>query len=816
MEPQQLGAQLRAFAAAGIGGVEITPIYGARGAEASDIQYLSPRWVETLTHVTRDAQRLGLGVDMATGTGWPFGGPGVASEDGSQSLLLAGGVLTGRPTGMKVKRAAPGGEGLVLDPYSPAAMDRYLEPFSRALSSLPRGALRSQFHDSFEYFNASWSQALPENFRALHGYDLQQYAAELAGEKPLDADTLGRIKGDYRRTLAKMHFDYMQRWRDWSHERGFQARNQAHGAPGGLLDLYGAADIPETESFGVTLIPSLRLDAARLSVDPDPPLNLIGRFASSAAHVMGRPLVSSETLTWLRENFQESPAAAKPQIDRLFSAGINHVFYHGSTYSPADAAWPGWFFYASTQLNPSSPLWRDFAAMHTYVARVQSVLQAGRPDNDILLYWPEADFADDATGLMRQLGMHENAWLVDSAGGRLALALLEAGRSFDFISDAQLGQLRVEQGILIAPGGGRYQVLVIPRTRRMPIDTMNTLARLQAAAAPMVFESLPEDVAGFAQLRERRQRLAQWTKSRATRAQVARGPVPQAVQLARTRREEFPALGLWHIRRARDDGFDYFVANYSERAFDDWVSLSVPAAEAFLLDPLDGTRGRAALRPSSDGRTSVYLQLLPGQSLLLRTTSRRTEAGAASPWRYLAAGGAGRFHLRMEGVRFLEGGPQLPADLPEGRIGPWTASGDSPLLSFSGTARYEIDLYVDQQAEEWWVDLGEVRDTARVSLNGQPLGTLWSRPFRVRLTGVKPGFNKLRVAVSNSPANRIRDMDQRKVDWKIMKEINLVDVRYQRFDASGWDVLPAGLLGPIILLPMKRLHPEAITAPNVP
>ena len=152
-----------------------------------------------------------------------------------------------------------------------------------------------------------------------------------------------------------------------------------------------------------------------MSIDPDPPAVTIGRFASSAAHVMGRPLASSETLTWLRENFRESPAAAKPQLDRLFAAGINHIFYHGTVYSPADAEWPGWFFYASTQLTPDNPLWDDFGAMHAYVARVQSVLQAGAPDNDILLYWPFDDVVDHGTGLMEQYGVHENKWLTESA-----------------------------------------------------------------------------------------------------------------------------------------------------------------------------------------------------------------------------------------------------------------------------------------------------------------------------------------------------------------------------------------------------------------
>ena len=277
---------------------------------------------------------------------------------------------------MKVKRPAPGGEGLVLDPYSTAALDRYLRHFSKAFAELPRdGAqgrgIRSQFHDSFEYYNSSWTAELPAAFQKMHGYDIQAVrGAARRVSKPLDDDTLSRVKGDYRRTLAKLHLDYVNAWVEWAHEEGFKARNQAHGAPGNLLDLYGVADIPETESFGLTALPivGLRDDPVGVSVDPDPPAVLIGRFASSAAHVMGRPLASSETLTWLRENFRESPAAAKPQLDRLFAAGINHIFYHGTVYSPADAEWPGWFFYASTQLTPSNPLWQDFGAMHAYVA----------------------------------------------------------------------------------------------------------------------------------------------------------------------------------------------------------------------------------------------------------------------------------------------------------------------------------------------------------------------------------------------------------------------------------------------------------------
>ena len=807
VEPAQLTRQLEAFAAAGIGGVEITPIYGVRGAESRDLEYLSRRWVDMLTHVTREARRLGLGVDMATGTGWPFGGPTVSTADGSSSLQFAEGQLIGKPTDMKVKRAGPGGEGRVLDPYSTAALARYLQPFTRALAPLPRGAIRSQFHDSFEYYNASWSPALPEKFRQMHGYDLQRYAAELAGEKPLDADSLGRLKGDYRRTLASLHVDYVQHWVRWSHERGFSARNQAHGSPGRLLDLYGASDMPETESFGTTVlpIPGLRQAAEDIREDPDPPVNLIGRFASSAAHVNGRRLTSSETLTWLRENFREAPSQAKPQIDRLFVAGINHIFYHGSTYSPAEAAWPGWFFYAATQLNPSNPLWRDFTAMHAYVARVQSVLQEGKPDNDVLFYWPEADQQDDAQGLMRQYGMHENEWLVHSPAGRGALQMIEAGYSLDFVSDAQIQSLGVKQGLLVAPGG-RYRLLVVPAMERMPGETLSALLKLAKAGATLRLDALPDDVPGLGRLAERRAQFRELLSAKELQQAVARPAEAQAFGSAR--REPAAKLGLWFTRRARLDGFDYFLVNPVAQTFEGWLPLDTEGRQALLLDPLTGAAGAAAVRVGESGKPQVYLQLRSGDSLIVRTYAGKLPRVDAWPYRALrSAGTALESGWQLE---FREGGPGLPAATQLNELVSWTVLPDSAAAHFSGTAVYRLGFDAPAgDAEDWLVDLGDVRETARVTLNGRFLGTVWSLPATIRVGGaLKPGANLLEIEVTNLPANRVRDLDLRKADWKIMKDINLASLRYRALDASSWEPAPSGLLGPVRLVPLKVVSPR--------
>src|SRR5262249_14988250 len=156
---------------------------------------LSPKYIEMLAYTAREAQRLGLGVDMATGTGWPFGGPWLKNEDVELKISFLDGQLVPVPTHFRVKRSAPGDEGFVVDPYSVTALDHSLAPFTTALAGLPRGAINSQFHDSFEY-TANWARELPAKFQELHGYDLLQHVAELAGKG--DSDTVARVKADYR------------------------------------------------------------------------------------------------------------------------------------------------------------------------------------------------------------------------------------------------------------------------------------------------------------------------------------------------------------------------------------------------------------------------------------------------------------------------------------------------------------------------------------------------------------------------------------------------------------------------------------------
>ncbi len=843
VDTDNLTRLLEEYQRVGLGGVEITPLYGVQGQESRDIDYLSARWLEMLTHTLTEAQRLGLGVDMPTGTGWPFGGPQVTNEDAEDKLViekmhLAGGLpfvrsanerlpqaltavsdsgqtinlrdqilpdgafhwtpppgqwtvysVTQKWAGRRVKRAAPGSEGKCINPFSRQSLLHYLQRFDDALADLPPGALRCHFHNSFEYL-ADWSPDLFAEFQSRRGYDLRNHLPALAGDG--DPEKSARVRTDYRETLADLLLqNFTQTWTNWAHGKGSLSRNQAHGSPGNLLDLYGTVDIPETEIFG----------------GPGDPR--ASKFASSAAHVLGKPLTSSESCTWLGEHFTVSLAQCKAALDRLLVSGINHIFYHGTAYSPADAAWPGWLFYASTTFAPQDPLWLDFPTLNAYLTRCQSLLQAGRPDNDVLLYWPLHDlWQTRPDAYMLEIN---GKWLTDESVGETAQRLWDGGFAYDYISDHQLALAQADKGGIRLPGG-HYQAILVPPCRFMPEQTLQRLTDLAGAGAAVIFQDhLPGDVPGWHDLLARRERF-QAIRLAAENGPAQSGPDLEALLTAASvRRETMTAHeGIQCIRRRLDDGHYYFLINEGEDALDGWVEIATPFTSAILMDPMTGETGAAAVDHITNQPTRVSVQIPPGASLFVRTFEREEANGQA--WRYQQPANE---PMALEGVwkiDFLAGGPELPPAVETETLGSWTEQGGEETQRFAGTARYTLTFDAPRiSAQEWELDLGRVCESARVRLNGEWVGTLIAPPYCLRLHALKPFGNLLEIEVTNLAANRIRDMDKRGMPWKIFREINFVNIAYQPFDASEWPIHESGHLGPVRLRPMRLFRPEKLS-----
>ena len=849
VDPTNIASQLRIFQEAGLGGVQIIPIYGVKGSESNYINFLSPEWMDMLNETVTGARALGMDADMALETGWCFGGPTITTNEANAFVVertfdVAGGdefshrfptsiqalmafntngvtmdllpnlgadgniqwsapagqwkvyAISQRFSRQNVKRAAPGGRGPMLNPFYPKAMADYLKWFDAAFDSYSGAKPRAVFQDSYEY-QCNWSPDFFDQFERLRGYKLQSVLPALFGDRDAPADEVARVKSDYRQTVSDlMATGTDPMWMDWARQRGFIVSYQAHGSPANWLDLYADADIPETEMF---------------HLDRNP---LISKFASSAAHVAGHPLTGAETGTWLSEHFTETLGELKFLADDMFISGINHIFYHGCCYSPASAPWPGWLFYASTEMNPRNSIWHDVPALNAYIGRCQSILQSGEPDNDVLLYWPISDQWNDPDGMLPEMTVSKIAWFTDQSIGVTASNLWNRGYAFDYISDKQLMSAKTA-GTKIQVPGGNYQVVLVPPCRLMPVETLNKLITLAASGATVIFESnLPADVPGLGNLEQRRAQFKQLlakiqptTEHRGLgMAEIGNGRVfigdaEAALALSNVAREPMcDDAGVFFMRRSFEGGWNYFIANRHGDALDDWVTVGHTAISAALLDPMTGKAGMAAVR-QLNGQTQVYLQLQPGGSVILRLSSSPIPAGPA------------RNNLETTGpateingdwtVDFLQGGPKIPASFKTSHLASWTLQDDTNAQRFAGSARYTITFDSPMVGSvPCFLDLGKVCQSARVRLNGVDYGTLIAPPFRVVVDNLKPRDNKLEVEVTNVSANRIRDLDRREVPWKIFGDIGIVDSQYHKFDAANWPLTDSGLLGPVTLTPM--------------
>ncbi len=872
------------YAKAGLGGLHVIPIYGVKGEEEKFIDYLDPKWVAMLAYTKEVCDELGLGLDMTLGTGWCFGGRKTDVETGSmygqlqRKKIRAGrvaldlsleskyesnkvvSILAVSPTGeriditdrvdksqhlswnapvdsmtlyilriqgpvFEVKRPAPGGEGFMLDPFSPSAVQMYTAGFDSVFQGTLNQYVRAIYHDSYEY-QADWTHHLFEAFEQKRGYDLRLFLPELLdmrGEKSM------RIIADYRQTMAELHEAFTAETKKWARKNNLLFRNQGHGSPANWLDIYALSDIPETETFGATEYKIPGLTRQEAFINDDRPNRFVLKFASSAAHITGLPLVSSETNTWLREHFRVALSHSKPELDQLFLSGVNHVYYHGIAYSPREADWPGWQFYASTSFAPTNSLFTHFAAQNQYVSRVQKALRSGRPDNDILLYFPlqdiwhtppdgiesakkklasDPDLVKPLDIIYRLTAHNYKDWLIPFPVYEAAVQLDDLGFAFDYISDKQL-QLCTADAKAISTEGHRYKTLVIPRNQHMPLATLKTIIQLSNQGAKVIFlDQLPGSVPGFSNLQERHRQLSALKKEivKADRIPILpfsdQKALNDVLENYGARKEHFTAFGIPYIRRKKPNGSLYFISNlFSGADLDGWVRLSTQSNHAVLIDPLTGRSGQAKLRKDGSHST-IQLQLKQGKSLIIETFNDRT--GPKDEWHYMEVRDRPIDISGTWEVSFVKGGPILPSSYATSKLISWTERGDQETTRFAGTARYSIDFSLNELgADDYFLSFEKVKESALIRLNGKEVATLFAHPFRI-LVGkhLREGLNHLEVEVANLAANRVRDLDLRGIPWKKFYNINFVNIDYQPFDASGWETAESGLIGKVQLLPV--------------
>lgn len=873
---------LEEFSKAGMGGVEITPIYGVKGQEDNYIQYLSPEWMEMLNHTESEAARLNMVVDMSMTTGWPFGGPDITVDDAAtkaifQEYIVKGGQklsdkilvndkkqkdvaklsrlmaypengdaidLTNKvdsqgnldwsaPSGndiklvalfvgktfQKVKRSAPGGEGYVLNHFDADAVQRYFGKFDKAFTSSNTPFPHTFFNDSYEVYGADWTSDMLEQFEKRRGYKLENYLPDLLANGKTENSS--RVISDYRQTIGDLLYDnFTKAWSEWAHTRKTTTRNQAHGSPANLLDLYAAVDIPECESFGITDfdIPGLRKDSIRKENDGDPATL---KYASSAAHIAGKKYTSSETFTWLTEHFRTSFSQAKPELDQMFTSGVNHIYFHGSTYSPKGAEWPGWKFYASVDMSPTNNIWRDAPAFFQYVTRVQSFLQYGEPDNDFLLYFPVYDIWDEQRGnLFLAFGIHGMRKRLPDFYAAVENVRNE-GYDLDYISDAFLASSVVENGMIKTSGGAKYKAMILPSSKLIPLETMNKIQQLVEQGATVVFiDQYPSDVPGFGDLENRRNEFKKVmdkfpvvdsfgsvSVNKLGKGNVITGSdYKEVLAKCNVNKEHLLTdFGGQYIRRKHENGHHYFMAMLQNKSVNAWVPLAVEAKSAMFFDAVTGKKGKAKTRNNA-GKTEVYMQLQPGESIILKTFDNDVKV---EDWSYYESAGNEISLDNNWEMSFVESWPAISETFKLEKLGSWTELPNEVLSKNMGTARYKTEFDLNKvQGAEYRLNLGDVRESARVFMNGKEVGVLFAVPFEANIGQyLQDGKNVLEIEVTNLPANRIADYDRQGVEWRIFHDINIVSVNYKPGNFDTWMIIPSGLLGPVKIEELKVVNP---------
>lgn len=738
-------------------------------------------------------------------------------------------------TRQAVKRAAPGGEGYVMDHFSPTAVKNYFSKFDKAFDRTNTSAPHTFFNDSYEVYGADWTPALLSEFEKRRGYRLQDHFPAFLDNK----DALhGRIISDYRETLSDLLLEvFTDTWANWAHQRGSIVRNQAHGSPANLLDVYSAVDIPEIEGFGLSDfgITGLRKDSLTKKNDSD--LSML-KYPASAAHFYGKPFVSSETFTWLTEHFRTSLSQCKPDFDLMMTSGVNHIYFHGTTYSPREAAWPGHLFYASMEMSPINTIWKDAPAFFDYITRCQSFMQWGEPDNDLLVYLPVYDIWRDYPGRLLQFDIHSMAKKAPDFINAVT-EIYKSGYDMDYVSDLMIGKTHCEQGKIVAPSGVTYKALILPAANVMQPATLRHLISLAQSGASIVFVgNYPETVPGLSRLSEREAevkklinslpqhdftslgKIYKYGKGMIINAPDYASAVALCAQTGSLRPETMRSkLGLSSIRRRNETGHHYFISSLQPQGVDGWVRLAVKAESAVIYNPLTGAKGKAQVR-QRDNSSEVRLQLASGESCILQTYEKSLpeqlvdrENKPLRPWGYLTESSNKKISSKtLFGpwtLSFPDATPTIDTKITLDSLTAWTNLELPNAKTCMGTGRYSTIVKITRKdlkpQVRWILDLGDVRESARVRINGVDAGTLFAVPYRLDVTHLlRSGKNVIEVDVTSLAANYVAEMDRQGIIWRKFKNANIANLKGGKVSYYGnWDVMPCGLNSEVKLIPMS-------------
>lgn len=683
------------------------------------------------------------------------------------------GMLT---TGVECSPAPKEGRGLETDKMSKEHIrthfDNYLGKILERIPAEDRKTFKIVVEDSYETGGQNWTDNMIEAFKEAYGYDPVPYIPALSGTVVGSPDITDRFLWDLRRLVADMvAYEYVAGLREISHEHGLTTwlENYGHwGFPGEFLQYGGQSDeiAGEFWSFG---------DLGDIE----------NRAASSCGHIYGKDKVWAESCTCGGSNFDLYPATMKQRVDRFFTEGINATLLHLYIQQPDDRT-PGINAWFGNEFNRNNTWFWQLDTFLDYLKRCNYMLQKGRYVADV------AYFIGEDTPKMTGVRNPE----------------IPKGYSYDYVNAEVIMTAQAKDGKLVLASGMEYSVLVLPKIEKMRPELLAKIQQLVKdgvvlqGPAPRRSPSLENYPEADVQVQAMANQM--WQSKIypfAEKVEYGKGfiyPNASLEQILADRgvQPDFtasdPMLPVLFIHLTTEDGEMYFVSNQTEETISFDANFRVKGMQPELWDPqTSDVRYLPDYKQLTDV-TAVPMTMAPCESafVIFREPAKQFASSENSPEAELVTAVNGPWKIEFEKGK---GGPSEPVVTEN--LFDWMDSEDLHIKYFSGTAKYTTTFNIEKlPAEQVYVDLGEVMVMAKIKVNGQDAGGVWTLPYHANVTELlKEGENTLEVEVVNCWRNRLVG------EFHLPKKERFTFHTAADVDADS-DLQSSGLLGPVQIL----------------
>ena len=676
-------------------------------------------------------------------------------------------------TGKKNHPAPKDATGLEVDKLDPQAWTdhfrHYLNLYQEASGGMMgRRGIQYLLTDSYEAEQMTWTRKMPEEFKARKGYDLIRWLPALAGEILDSSSETERFLWDWREVIGDLFAENYDRINGIIQEYGMSGRfTEAHEL--GRLFVGDGMDLKQTAAFPMSAI--------WMENTPSGHKVWMGRAdiqeSASTAHLFGQNIVSAESfsVSGLQGHaYTYCPGNMKRTADLALAAGLNRFVIHESAHQPSDDHQPGAGLFQYGQWFNRHETWAPMARAWTdYLARSCYLLQQGRFVADILWYYGEDHCITGLYGV-------EQPEIPD-------------GYAFDFINPKGLLKVvRAEKGHLVTDSGMSYSILALGENcRRMSLPVLKQIVEF-ARSGVTVCGTLPQEPAGLNDDPQQFVRLRNRLKTMMTGRTVAQALQTRSIPPDAT----FSRDSIAFVHRVLPEMDIYWVRNFAEGPDQVDVDVTLRAKGGKFLerwDPETGGRWVDSHAQCSATSVSTTLSLGRDEACFLVVRKEGTPAPEPAPMP--------QDSLRIDGpwtVRF-QPGRKAPEKVTFEALTDWSQHPDDGIRYFSGIATYSVDFQLSSVPRGRTVlDLGAVKDIARVRINGIPCGIAWKDPFQLEIPAgvLREGRNELEIQVANLWVNRI--IGDCQPDCK-----DPVTTTPMAFYKANDPLLPSGLLGPVLL-----------------